>query len=79
MLYTFSPFFIVIGQSSWIKSESINHVLNKHRKYRGGNQNGQSREPDNIRYTRRQTNQKHNAMCVGHHYAQVNTINVNKT
>jgi hypothetical protein len=31
---------------------------------------GQSRETGNIGYTRRrQTNQKHNAICVGHHYA----------
>jgi hypothetical protein len=25
------------------------------------------------------TNQKHNTRCVGHHYAQTNTNNVNKT
>jgi hypothetical protein len=28
---------------------------------------------------RRQINQKHNTICVGHHYAQTNTNNVNKT
>jgi hypothetical protein len=28
---------------------------------------------------RRQTKQKHNTICVGHHYAQINTNNVNKT
>jgi len=28
---------------------------------------------------RRQTKQKHNTICVGHHYAQANTNNVNKT
>jgi len=27
---------------------------------------------------RRQTKQKHNAICVGHHYTQTNTNNVNK-
>ena len=30
--------------------------------------------------TRRgQTKQKHNTICVGHHFAQTNTNNVNKT
>jgi hypothetical protein len=28
---------------------------------------------------RRQTKQKHNTICVGHHYSQANTNNVNKT
>jgi len=28
---------------------------------------------------RKQTKQKHNTICVGHHYAQTNTNNVNKT
>jgi hypothetical protein len=33
-----------------------------------------------IGYTRRsQAKQKHNTICVGHHYAQANTNNVNKT
>jgi hypothetical protein len=33
-----------------------------------------------IGHTRlRQTKQKHNTICVGHHYAQANTNNVNKT
>ena len=42
--------------------------------------NGQSRETDNIRYTRRRkTKQKHNTICVGHHYTQTNTNNLNKT
>jgi hypothetical protein len=32
-------------------------------------QNGQSRETDNIGYTRqRNTKQKRNTICVGHHY-----------
>jgi len=35
------------------------------------------RETSNIR--RRQTNQKHSTISVGHHYAQTNTNNVNKT
>ena len=36
-------------------------------------------ETDNLGYTRRnKTMQKHNTMQVGHHYAQANTINVNK-
>ena len=44
------------------------------REYRRGNQNGQSRETGNIGYTK----QKHNIICVGHHYTQTNTNNVNK-
>jgi hypothetical protein len=40
----------------------------------------QSRETDNKLYTRgRQTKQKHTTICVGHHYAQANTNNVNNT
>jgi len=42
--------------------------------------NGQSRETSNIVYTRRRkTNQKHNTICVGHHYTNTITSNVNKT
>jgi hypothetical protein len=49
------------------------------REYRMDNNNGQSRETGNIGYTkRRQTKQKHNTICVGHHYTQTNTYNVNK-
>ena len=42
--------------------------------------NGQSRDTGNIWYTkqgRRQTKQKHNTICVGHHYAQTTTNNIN--
>jgi hypothetical protein len=42
--------------------------------------NGQSGETGNIGYKRRrQTKQKHNTICVGYHYSQANTNNVNKT
>ena len=42
--------------------------------------NGQSSKTGNIGYTRRrETKQKHNTICVGHHYAQTKTIYVNKT
>jgi hypothetical protein len=38
------------------------------------------RETGNLGYTRRRkTNQKHNTICVGHHYKQTNTNKVNKT
>jgi ubiquinone biosynthesis protein COQ9 len=37
---------------------------------------GESRETDTIWYTKRG---KHNAICVGHHYGQTITNNVNKT
>jgi len=42
--------------------------------------NGQSSETSNIEHRRwRQTKQKQHARCVGHHYTQTNTNNVNKT
>ena len=41
------------------------------------NQNGQSRETDNIRV--RKTKQKHNIICIGQHYTQTNTNKANKT
>jgi len=41
---------------------------------------GQSRETGNIGCTiREDTKQKHNAICVGHHYAQTNTNNLHNT
>jgi hypothetical protein len=44
------------------------------------NKKGQSRETGNIGNTRRRkTKQKHNTICVGHHYTQTNTNNVSKT
>ena len=46
----------------------------------GSNKNEHSSETCNIEYTRRrQTKQKHNTIYVGHHYAQTNTNNINKT
>jgi len=43
-------------------------------------QKGQSRETGNTGYTRqRKTKQKLNTICVGHHYLQANTNNINKT
>ena len=39
--------------------------------------NGESRETGNIVYTgRRQTKQKHNAICDGHHYAQIHITKI---
>jgi hypothetical protein len=43
----------------------------------GAIKKGQSRETGNTRL--RKTKQKHNTICVGHHYMQTNTNNVNKT
>jgi hypothetical protein len=41
--------------------------------------NGQSSKTGNIGYTRRRkTKQKHNTICVGHHYTQTKTNYVNK-
>ena len=46
----------------------------------GAIKKGQSRETDNIEYTRgRQTKHKLNTICVRHYYVQTNTNNVNKT
>jgi hypothetical protein len=46
----------------------------------GAIKKGQSRETGSTGYTRRRsTNQKLNTICVGHHYTQINTDNVNKT
>jgi hypothetical protein len=46
----------------------------------GAIKNGQSRETGNIGYTiRRQTKQKHNTICAGHHYMKASTNKVNKT
>ena len=45
---------------------------------KGEIKNGQSRETDNQWYTGHEK-QKHNTICVGHHYTQTNTNNVNKT
>ena len=43
-------------------------------------QNWRSRDTDNRGNTRRRkTKQKHNTICIGHHYVQTNTNNVNKT
>jgi len=45
----------------------------------GAIKNGQSRETGNTGYIRwKQIKQKHNNICVGHHYTQTNTYNVNK-
>jgi len=42
--------------------------------------NGQSRETGNIGpKKRRKSKQHHNTICVGHHYMQTNTNNVNMT
>jgi hypothetical protein len=35
--------------------------------------------PENLAIRRRKTKQKHNTICVGHHYAQTNTNSVSKT
>jgi hypothetical protein len=35
--------------------------------------------PEKLPTRRRKTKQKHNTICVGLHYAQTNTNNVNKT
>jgi hypothetical protein len=49
------------------------------REYWRASQKGQSREIGNIRRQRKKTKQKHNPICVWHHYTQTNKNNVNKT
>ena len=49
----------------------------KVRKYRRDNQKW-TNDPSNIGYTRRRQTSKHNTICVGHHFTQANTNNVNK-
>ena len=45
----------------------------------GAIKNEQSRETGNIGYTRRRnTEQKHSKICVGHYHSQTNTNNFNK-
>ena len=60
---------------------SQQYISNKRQRIPKGNKkNGQTRETENIGYTRRKkTKQKHNTICVGNHYTQTNTNNVNKT
>ena len=47
----------------------------------GAIKNEQSRETGNIGYSRGRKTKltQHNTICVGHHYTQTNTNNVNKT
>ena len=50
------------------------------REYWRGNKKLTIQLTGNIGYTRwRQTKQNDDTVCVGHHYAQANTNNVNKT
>ena len=45
----------------------------------GAIKNGQSKETRNIGHTKRRQTKKHNIICVGHHYMQASTYNINKT
>jgi hypothetical protein len=53
-----------------IYKENNTNLINKLLKF-----HGQSREPGNIGHDEKQK-QKHNTICVGHHYAQPKTHNV---
>jgi len=66
----------MIFNATYIFSKKIKQTLEN---TEGAIKSGQSRETGNIGYTRRRkTKQKHNTKCVGHHYAQTSTNNVNK-
>jgi hypothetical protein len=63
-----------------IKVLASNRHKNMTENTEGAIKNGQSIETGNIGYTRRiKTKQKHNILCVGHHYTQTNKNNINKT
>jgi hypothetical protein len=65
----------MIFNATYIFSKKIKQTFEN---TEGAIKSGQSRETGNIGYTRRrQTKQKHNTKCVGHHYAQTSTNNVN--
>ena len=66
----------MIFNATYIFSKKIKQTFEN---TEGAIKSGQSRETGNIGYTRRrQTKQKHNTKCVGHHYTQTSTHNVNK-
>jgi outer membrane receptor for ferric coprogen and ferric-rhodotorulic acid len=72
-----------------LNNKAINITEVNVRKIEGAIKNGQCRETGNIGYTRYKTKTKKNkkkkpkkprkTICVGHHYTQTNTNNVNKT
>jgi hypothetical protein len=65
-----------LGASTWMGLIQLMWI--NVREYRRGNR--QSTETDNTVYTRRRkTKQKHNTICVEHHYTPTNKNNVNKT
>jgi hypothetical protein len=56
-----------------IRQSCLTRFINV-REYRRAIKKGQSRETGKIGYTRgRKAKQKHNTICVGHHYTQTNT------
>ena len=60
--------------------ENTEGTIQRNLQHRIHKTKGQSRETYNIGYTRRrQTKQKHNTICVGHHYTETHTNNINKT
>jgi hypothetical protein len=66
----------------WVKGHKLpmTSYLIYDTKYQRANKNRQLNESSSIWYRRRgQTNQKRNTTCVGHHYEQANSNNVNKT
>ena len=61
---------VLCGWSIWAMNMPVSVYIYV-TEYWGDNQNGQSRETSNIEYTRRgKAKQKHNTICVGHHYAK---------
>jgi hypothetical protein len=64
------------GTQKWTIQGNWQHRVYK----RKTNKTGKSRETGNIGYTRgRQTKQRRNTICVGHHYMQANINNVKMT
>ena len=61
-------------------SITLSYFLNKRKRIaKGATTKGQSRETDNIGYTKqRKTEQKHNTIYVGNHHTETNTNSTNK-
>jgi hypothetical protein len=59
-------------------SKNVN-TPNRTKKKKKQNSNNNKKTTTNKTKRRKKINQKHNTICVGHHYTQTNTNNVNKT
>ena len=71
--------YVLIGTIMGVHSTCFAKVNKRQGIPKGQTKIDKPKKPDNIGYTRRRkTKQEHNTICVGHHYAQTNTNNINK-